>query len=137
MRKRKRFKRISLKCFSEKLNTDLPKSEIWFQKHWKEKGIECESDECNKPWGKIIPDVVNHKYKYVIEIDGTWHRKRSQKKKDLRKDSFYKKHGYDVFRLDAYSEAQLLACIECIERIRAAPMVVASKVILRKRKTFV
>jgi hypothetical protein len=61
--------------FALKLRMNTPKSELWFQEFWKANGLEIPSDEYNVRWCRRIPDLVNHKYKYVIEIDGTIHKK--------------------------------------------------------------
>lgn len=94
-----RLKKDRLKEFANKLNENLPKSEVWFQdlyvlyKHSR--------DRFNKPLGNYIPDVLNTYYKYVIEIDGSIHNTSFQQKKDMHKTCIYTSKGYKVFRIKA------------------------------------
>jgi len=118
MKLKRTKKKRDLQLVAQRLNSNLPQSEKWFQDFWKKSGLEHERGEYNKPWMHYIPDVINHKFKYVIEIDGSIHEKRSQKKRDLRKDKVYEINHYTVFRVEAFNDEMLLAIAECIERIR-------------------
>lgn len=92
--------------YADNINKDLPLSEVWFQSKWKldfpDHKLNVYQDKYNYPFGSYIPDVINLGYKYIIEIDGTIHETPEQKLKDLKKDSYYYKRGYKVFRIKAY-----------------------------------
>ena len=79
-----------------RLNRNLPASEKWFQSLWRKHNFQ---DKYNKPFGPYIPDVINEEYKYIIEIDGSIHNTSEQQFKDKKKDAFYKRAGYQVFRI--------------------------------------
>ena len=98
---------ITPKSFPQKLNTTahflttkLPKSEIWFHSLYQE--FKDKQDKFNRPFKKYIPDVYNEKFKYIIEIDGSFHDSYEQQRKDWKKDKYFQKLGYKVFRLKAY-----------------------------------
>lgn len=63
------------------------------------------NDKFNCPFGPYIPDVINHFFKYVIEIDGSIHNREDIKLKDIRKDLYYTSKGYKVIRIQAYNES--------------------------------
>lgn len=111
---------MMLQVFADRLNKNLPRSEQWFQKRWRETGMQDSHDCYNTPWCRRIPDVLNHKFKYVIEIDGSYHNKPKQQIIDAKKDRFYLASQYQVFRLKAYDEIGFNALAECIERIRSS-----------------
>lgn len=109
--KRKERKAL-LDSRSVSLATDLPKSEAWFyRKYFKEHILRQFTskrfqDQFNKPtcnW--YIPDVSNKGYRYIIEIDGSFHDRADQKLKDAKKDYNFKKRGYKVIRIKAFDEA--------------------------------
>ena|ERR1019366_2436877 len=89
-------KKPKIYTFAKTLNENLPRSEKWFQSLWPFK------DQFNEVFGCFIPDVLNRKYKYIIEIDGTIHQIKAVKKRDRKKDLYYRKFGYTVFRVIAY-----------------------------------
>lgn len=90
-------KRINGKA--RELESNLPRSEVWFRFHWKKCGFHNEHDEFNTRWVNRIPDCVNHKFRYVIEIDGSIHETEIQKAIDKKKDRFYAKQKYAAFRI--------------------------------------
>lgn len=104
--------------FANELNKNLPASEKWFQGFWKSNGLEDENDEYNSPLGRRIPDVINRKYRYVIEVDGYIHARGPVRQIDVRKNKYYRNLGYEVFRVIAYNQKQLFCLVECIERLR-------------------
>lgn len=110
-------KKIRLHTLSAKLILSTPRSECWFQKLYKP--YQCYSDKFNIPiHNTYIPDVSNLQFKYIIEIDGSVHDKSSQQLKDRKKDSFYKRLGYKVFRIEAYNHTQFTNTIKEIEDLR-------------------
>lgn len=88
-------RREGLKHFARKLNENLPKSEQWFNAHWPRLPYE----RSNVPFGFYIPDIINRKWKYIIEVDGSFHTRADQIKRDAKKDAFYKMNGYAVYRV--------------------------------------
>lgn len=77
-------------------------SERWFFDKYKETNNHMTSDRFNEPFGPWIPDVINHHYKYVIEIDGSIHRRKDVKKRDQRKNRWFADRGYSVIRISAF-----------------------------------
>lgn len=112
MRKEKRA-RLCIKM-AEQLNKNPPASEVWFHKKFNEEKIKriygCYKkgkfiDMCNEPFfDYYIPDIVNHGYRYIIEVDGEIHNNLKQAYKDLAKDQYYRKRHYKVFRVKAYDD---------------------------------
>lgn len=51
----------------------------------------------NNSW--YIADFYLPDYNMIVEIDGGYHRNADQKKKDRKRDSFFRKLGYIVFRI--------------------------------------
>lgn len=109
-RKGKKPKRASgrLQQYADNLNKNLPNSERWFQNLWtkdmEQDKLDLYQDKFNYPLGRYIPDVINMGYRYVIEIDGSIHDDPMVQWKDKVKDLYYKKKGYQVFRLKAYDQ---------------------------------
>jgi very-short-patch-repair endonuclease len=114
------------------LNNDLPRSEKWFQRFWKDNGLEDAGDRYNEPFRGLIPDIINHQYKYIIEVDGGIHRRTKQARLDAKKNKIYLASGYQLFRLPAFNEEQIHNLAECIERIRSPKGKTKPRVILRK-----
>lgn len=107
-----------LQILANTLNDKLPRSERWFQRLWS--AHQHLFDLYNKPYGPYIPDVINLKYRYVIEIDGNIHDLPSIKLKDELKDYYFKKRGFTVFRIKAYDLKQFEETLKLVEQIRAA-----------------
>lgn len=62
--------------------------------------------------------MINHRYRYVIEIDGSYHDRKDQRRRDKIKNLVFRRRGYEVFRVMAFEPLQLEALAECIERHR-------------------
>lgn len=120
--KRKRSKKSRRQLYADRLNKNLPKSEVWFQSKWKldfkQPDLDLYKDKYNQPLGSYIPDVINSGYKYIIEIDGSIHETVIQKFKDKQKDLYYARRGYKVFRIKAYDEATYEECKQNILNIK-------------------
>lgn len=137
------FRHKDIWVYAQHLNENLPKSEIWFQKHWRLNEMEDPFDKYNEPFCGFIPDLINHKFKYVVEIDGAIHRSKRFKKMDSIKNLRFEREGYDVVRVKAYDMEGFYGVCEVIDRIRFQRTVFLTKkpeakVILRKtgeRKT--
>ena len=118
IRKKGKARRKRMAVFAAALERNLPRSEKWFREFWEGEGLKDTDDRYNAVWCRRIPDLVNHKFRYVIEIDGNYHSKKSQKETDAKKDRFYRTMKYDLFRVVAFKESQLVALAECVERLR-------------------
>lgn len=98
-------KRKKMKQYSKELNTNVPKSELWFRSLYQAHNLKLNDDLYNAPLKlKFIPDVLNRSKRYVIEIDGSIHNTESQKYIDLKKDQFYLKLGLKSIRIIAFDK---------------------------------
>lgn len=106
-------KRNWVRTKANELNNNLPKSERWFLKRLKEKGILLKNFDLkpNQELFEKIPDYVSHKYRVIIEIDGSIHELKHVKENDKKKDKLRTKLGYQVIRVKAYNEISLSSCI--------------------------
>lgn len=100
--------------FAERMRAKPPKSDVWFQERWA--SLADEHDQYNVRFHGTIPDCINHKYKYVIEIDGSIHNRADVKKKDAKKDKFYASKGYEVFRVTAFDEDSIESLYTYVDR---------------------
>ena len=99
-----RAKRPTIRQFAKSLEINLPKSEVWFRELYKP--FKDKYDEFNKPLHIRIPDVMNRRYMYILEIDGSIHETTRQRIIDFKKNSFYERLGFKVFRIQAYNLEQ-------------------------------
>ncbi len=111
-------KREFLKLKAKELNNNLPKSEVWFWEQWDKLGMLCDKERRNKPFAGFIPDVICRDYRYIIEIDGSYHDRPDQIKRDEEKNKVFNSFGYRVFRLKPYNEKELLSLSVEIKAIR-------------------
>jgi|CXWL01.1.fsa_nt_gi very-short-patch-repair endonuclease len=98
---RKNFDKV--KEFADTVcKTRIVKSEQWFMELWEPfKDI---NDIYNDAFGPYVPDLINHEYKYIIEIDGSIHDdKKIQWKKDIKKNEYYSCKNYCWYRIKAYN----------------------------------
>jgi len=66
----------------------------------------------------FIPDVVNDRFKYIIEIDGSIHEKKFIQRRDQIKDRCFKRNGYKVYRLEPYNYEQFGVLCDLIAELR-------------------
>lgn len=109
-------KRTTLKFFSKKINETPRPNQLWLINLYKGHNIQCETDLIFKPFKTVsIPFVVNHRYKYIIElVDETY-------KKNLLKTNnagLYTKLGFKHFLIDEYNLKSYASVIVEIMRIR-------------------
>lgn len=104
---------------------ELANSEKWFTANYKRD----EWDKLNSPFGRYIPDILNPKYKYIIEIDGSIHNLEGVKAKDKLKNSYYENEGYRYIRVKAYDKVSLERCLVILNELRG-------QVIVRRGKRF-
>lgn len=102
------------KKFAERLNSNLPESEKWFWREWDRSGIRHKEDKKNEVICGFIPDISNALFKYVIEVNGSFHLKEKVKRRDARKTRRLEKHGWTVFHLEAYNADQFGDLVELI-----------------------
>lgn len=88
---------------SKELNKSLPRSEKWFQRLYIEEGLRVKTDLFNEPFMGYIPDVLNHNFKYTIEVQGSVHEREEVKLRDKGKRDAFVQAGYAVFYVMAYS----------------------------------
>jgi very-short-patch-repair endonuclease len=98
----RRLKHI-VKRFSKKLQKEPHVSDIWFKNKWAEVRMEHSDDEYNVALGLFVPDCINRYFRYVIEVDGSYHLRADQRAKDARKDVYYGSLGYAVFRVISFN----------------------------------
>jgi len=135
-----------LKRFAQDLNEDLPNSEIWFQKEYKT--FKDKYDRFNRSFWGYIPDVINYKYKYIIEIDGSIHDTPEQQIKDWKKNKKFRSKGFKVFRLKPYLTEDFNLLMQKLKdfkygrkksknsnKIKAESIKPKIKTILRKKQT--
>lgn len=79
------------------LNANPWPSEVWFWDIYAP--YKDFDDQRNAIFAGKIPDLLNKKYKYIVEVDGSIHDKEDVKAKDLKKEQLYKRCGYHVFRV--------------------------------------
>lgn len=97
-------KRIGQTALAAYLRQRVPASERWFQRAWKDAQMMDQQDLFNRPLGPFIPDCMNTKYKYVIEIDGLIHSSACIQQRDADKDSYFRSIGFRVFRIKAFDQ---------------------------------
>lgn len=140
-RKRKRERRRNRKKvvpfknkyeLAAKLNREMPASEVWFWGEWERAGMKHVLDTPNEVFLGFIPDVVNHHYKYIVEIDGGVHLRPSVMKRDEHKEKVFKNRGYEVFRLEAYNDELFGILVDNIAEIRDRKDFPKVKTVLRK-----
>lgn len=113
--KRKAKKQRRLK-FAEKLKNNTPKSELWFYSLYET--YKSGFDEYNTVFAGYIPDVINKKQKYIIEVDGSIHQLEHIKRKDLRKTKRFQADGYKVIRIEAYNIESFNEGMKILSEIR-------------------
>jgi very-short-patch-repair endonuclease len=99
-------KRKFIKERAKELNYDLPKSEVWFFEKFKHSFLyRTMKWEANLPvFDCYIVDWFCGRYRFVIEVDGTFHNKKETIEKDKIRDKRLKAGGLTVFRVKAYDE---------------------------------
>lgn len=111
-------RRQRLERFSNDLEDSLPKSEKWFREKYLKESLnrifkeDSFTDKFNKPYNdKYIPDIHNAGYRYVIEVDGSWHDRIDAKIKDFKKNHYFDKRGFLLIRVIAYDDKSYEDCI--------------------------
>lgn len=107
-----------MKEFSNQLNSNLPKAERWFWNLWIADKMCAKTDEANQPFGYYIPDLINKQWKYVIEIDEAHHVDPTQQAKDQKRDNWFLRKGYFVFRVPAYDVEAYQRVVVAVRKLR-------------------
>jgi len=115
MRRFVRRSRNDLQKLACDLNASLPKSEKWFWDKWSSLGLVDQYDKQNYARFGFIADIINMKYKYVIEVDGSYHLREDQKRHDAIKDRIISSKGYLIVRVVAYDQQSFYSCVEKIK----------------------
>ena len=126
-------RRAFLKRRGKELNSNLPRSERWFNKLYVT--YKVSSDEFNKPKHTFIPDVINETYKYIIEVDGSIHDTEEVKLKDQKKNEVFTRYGYTVIRVKAYSQVSFKDAMNTVIKLRGphySPAKILSKAEIKK-----
>lgn len=89
------LKKSVLNRFAKQINSKNYNSDVWLKSNW----VMQNGDELNSPELGYIPDLINRKYKYIIECDGSIHDRPDIKTKDLKKEVVFIEHKYTVFRV--------------------------------------
>jgi very-short-patch-repair endonuclease len=79
------------------IETSPSASEKWFRELYAP--YQHKADKFNQPYGVFIPDVYNKPFMYIIEVDGSIHDLSAVKEKDLRKQSYFERKHWRVFRV--------------------------------------
>lgn len=101
-----------------KLRNDMPWSERWFWLQWRRADMCHTGDKSNEVFRGFIPDVINHKFKYIIEIDGSIHNTQQQQEIDQLKNHVFRKAGYKVFRLKPFNNPLFWNLVRKIEELK-------------------
>jgi len=113
------LKKVVLAHHARRLRSRFPKAERWFWSAYLKAGSALVSDLCNEAFLYVIPDLTNHVYKYVVEIDEPHHEQAWVKSYDERRDKIFLEYGYRVFRIPAYDERALENFLTEIVQYRA------------------
>lgn len=114
--RKKRFARTSKKAFlrlcSERLNANLPASDQWFLSLYREHKVFEGDDLINEPFCGFIPDILNKRLRYIIEVQDPTHKKLSRIIKDAKKNVAYRGVGFRVFYIWAWDHNSFDAFLE-------------------------
>lgn len=113
---KRKTKRRSIRAFAKSLRENPPKSELWFYSLYET--YKDRHDQFNHPLHIRIPDVMNRRFQYIVEIDGSIHDSEKQKYTDYIKDSFYKRLGFEVIRIKAFDLSSFEEGVKRIQMIR-------------------
>ena len=120
-------KTLAMEELARKLNENLPTSEQWFHDIYRPHfesfhHIELYRDKFNYNFNDVyIPDLINIGYKYIVEIDGSFHDNGIVKIKDERKNEHFFKRDYEVIRINYGDLDSLLKGLSKILEIRKDP----------------
>ena len=119
---KKALKHKKINDLAAKLRKNKPKSEIWFMNKLKEVCFPnvLPIGKSNQVFNnRYIPDILNHKLKFIVEIDGSVHNLESVKEKDSKKNTYYMRRHYQVIRVRAYDDESFFkATLRLAQRFR-------------------
>lgn len=110
--------KMRLRAFCKKIKANEWESERWLYHQWVHRGLKDKTDRWNRIVGKYIVDLINRKYGYIIEVDGSIHDRPEQKLKDQIKDKYLTTKGFKVFRIKAFDMQSLFKTISNIKYIQ-------------------
>lgn len=111
---KKRNWKNRLKKFAEEIESKNYKSDLWLKEQLK--NCLTKEDEFNSPEGPFIPDLINRKYRYIVECDGSVHDLQEVKNKDFRKDKYFLEKGFLVLRVRFGNEKKIQEIREIISK---------------------
>lgn len=114
--KLKKKKNSRIIRYANRLNSNLPLSEIWFDGLFKSHYLYTKFRK-NQIIGNYIVDLLCIDNKIIIEIDGSYHERKDQKIKDWYKDQALKKKGYEVIRVIHNNTESYNNCIKLLESL--------------------
>ncbi len=111
---------MDISQFAIRLQNKLPKSEKWLIKRLTMLGIKPSTiGVSNFPYRRrYIPDFINYKHRYVLEIDGNIHTNPNIVRKDRIKNDFYKQNGFTLLRVKGFNNHSLAFNLKKIAKIR-------------------
>lgn len=98
---------------ARELKANMPKSEIWFHDLRASDGIIIHGEDWNEPFCGFIPDVINRKFGYIIEVQDPTHKAPERIEKDRIRLNVFKSHGYMVFEVWAWNDDSYQKFKEC------------------------
>lgn len=108
--------RNKLVKFAQSIEKKNYKSDLWLKREWR--SVQHPEDKFNSPEGYFIPDLINRKFKYIIECDGSIHGLKEQKERDQKKDEYYRSKGFYVFRVDFMDFSKLEVVKLAVQKVR-------------------
>jgi very-short-patch-repair endonuclease len=103
---------------AKELRTNLPRSEVWFHEIYK--NHKHNADLYNVVFKGFIPDVINHVFKYIIEIDGSSHDTPERQIKDKNRDKHFLSLGYVTYRIQAYNQGGFDKAMQLVVKRRSS-----------------
>ncbi len=100
------------------LNNNMWPSEKWFHSYYQY--FRHEEDHNNEVFKGFIPDVINEKFKYVVEVGGSVHKNEEVFQPDIIKCMKYHTEGYLVIRVQDYNYTQLKSALDLIHKRRGS-----------------
>lgn len=113
---RRKDPRNRLEKFASVIESKSYSSDNWLKNYWDY--FKHPEDKFNTPYRFYIPDLINTKFKYIVECDGSIHGTAEQIIKDKKRDDFFKRQGFFVFRVKYMDFAQLDVIKEAVYKLR-------------------
>lgn len=109
--KRKR----TIQQYAQRLQKQMPKSEVWFWELYEKNGLKLKSDQSNQILGNYIFDVLNGDLRYVIEIQDPGHKRSSRKRRDQLKREYAQSRGFHYIAIKGWSLTSFFKGMESLK----------------------